>query len=248
MIAYKSHYKTLIVSGCSFTANNHESSCCWANILAERTGMDIVNLAVDAAGNSHVANSLVLFLERNKPDPGTTLVLPMWTSVLRTDFITDRSTHTIIPEPVRRFNYDDFNQLYSICEVEEKNYYGSWAKTYKQTQSVKSLSLQSWIEINKLTNYLQQKNYNFKYLTYENILYGTGISKVNFLDELKNLDLHIDLSNWLLINNKDPLGEFSVYHDQLCSDQKHPSLEGHENWLEQKLIPALIQENILQTL
>lgn len=243
----KSKYKHLVVSGCSFTANNHESSCCWANILADRTGMSIVNLAVDAAGNSHVANSLVLYLERNKPDPTTTLVLPMWTSVLRTDFITDCNIHNIVPEPVRRFSYDDFNQLYSICEVEEKNYYGLWAKTYKQTQSTKSLSLQSWLEINKLTNYLQKKNYNFKYLTYRNILYGTGLSKVKFLNELKTLDLYIDLSNWLLTDNKDPLGEFAVYHNLLCSDQRHPSLQGHENWVEQKLIPVLLQENILQT-
>jgi hypothetical protein len=246
MIVYKSKYKTLIVSGCSFTANNHESSCCWANILADRIGLDIVNLAVDAAGNEHVANSLVLYLERQKPNPENTLVMPMWTSVLRTDFITDRRAHTIVPTPVKRFYYDKFNQLYSICEFEEKDYYGNWAKTYKQTQSTKSLSLQSWIEINKLTNYLRQNNYDFRYLTYTNILHGGGIPKVKFLDELSSLGLTIDLSKWILTNNQDSLGEFALYYNQLCSDGVHPDLQGHEDWLEQKLIPVLLNENILQ--
>ena len=142
--------------------------------------------------------------------------------------------------------YDKFNQLYSICEFEEKDYYGNWANIYKHTQSTKSLSLQSWIEINKLTNYLQQNNYDFRYLTYTNILHGGGIPKVKFLDELSSLGLTIDLSKWILTNRQDPLGEFAVFHNQLCSDGIHPDLQGHEDWLEQKLIPVLRKENILQ--
>jgi hypothetical protein len=246
MTRYKSKYKKLVVSGCSFTANNHESSCCWANLLADRTGLDIVNLAVDAAGNEHIANSTILYLERQRPDPATTLVMPMWSSVTRTDFITDRNAHSINPSPVNKFYYDKFTQLYSICEVEEKTYYGSWAKQYKLTQSTKSLSLQSWIEINKLTNYLQQHEFDFKYLTFKDTLYGNGSSTIKFLDELTELDLTIDLSHWILTQNKDSLGEFAIYHNQLCSDGWHPSLQAHEDWVDHKLIPVLLENNIFQ--
>lgn len=246
MTAYKSRYQTLIVSGCSFTANNHESSCCWANILADRTGMNIVNLAVDAAGNSHIANSLILYLAKHQPDPQTTLVMAMWSGIGRTDFITARSCHGIDPQPVVPFYYDANNQLYSICENSETNYHGAWARTYKSRQNDSSLSLQSWLEINKLTNYLCCNHYDYRYLAFNDILYGNGISPLNFIDELNRIDLELDLSNWLLTGAKESLGEFALYYNLLCKDGVHPSLQGHEQWLEQKLMPTLIEHNILQ--
>jgi hypothetical protein len=240
-----SNYQNLIVSGCSFTSNNHESSCSWANLLADWSGMDIVNLGVDAAGNRHVANSIMLYLERNRPDPKTTLIMPMWTSVTRTDFITDRKSHVINPRPVKEFYYDEFTQLYSICEYKEKHYYGPWAGEYKHMQSAKSLCMQSWIEINNLTNYLTHNQYTFKYLEFMDILHGRGILETNFLNELKTLNLTLDLSNWLLISDKEPLGEFALYHDQVCEDGVHPALQAHESWTREKLIPELLRENIL---
>lgn len=246
MTACKSRYSTLIVSGCSFTANNHESSCCWANVLAERTGMNIVNLAVDAAGNKHIADSLILYLTKHSPDPATVLIMPMWSSIARTDFITASACHSIEPQPVKPFYYDANNQLYSICENSETNYHGAWARTYKSRQNDSSLSLQSWLEINKLTNYLCCNHYDYRYLAFNDILYGNGISPLNFVNELKNIDLELDLSKWLLTGTKEPLGEFALYHNLLCSDGIHPSLQGHEQWLEQKLMPALIEHNILQ--
>lgn len=245
MPAYKSQYQTLIVSGCSFTANNHESSCCWANVLADHTGMNIINLAVDAAGNRHIANSIILYLTQQQLDPAGVLVLPMWSGISRTDFIIGQH-YTLHPVPVRKFNYDSFTQLYSICEATEQIYYGPWAAAYKKMQNKHSSSLNSWLEINKLTDYLQKNCYAFKYLTFANILNGCGLSEIDFLACLKDLKLTLPAADqWLLTHNTDSLGEFALYHNLLCSDGIHPSLHGHESWLEQKLIPDLLKNNLL---
>ena len=87
---YKSKFKYLVVSGCSFTHNNHqESHCVWANTLAVWTNMTINNLAIPGAGNTHIKNSVILHLEKNKPNPADTLVLVMWSGPERIDWITE---------------------------------------------------------------------------------------------------------------------------------------------------------------
>ena len=85
-----SKFKKLVVSGCSFTHNNHHDKCAWANLLADWSGMTIVNLATPGAGNEHIANSLILYLEKNKLDPSNTLVMAMWSGIDRNDLIVSR--------------------------------------------------------------------------------------------------------------------------------------------------------------
>lgn len=88
--------KQLVVSGCSFTANNHATSCAWANFLADACGADCVNLARDGAGNEHIARSVILYLEQHRPDPAHTLVLVMWSGVDRLDLLASTAAEPTI--------------------------------------------------------------------------------------------------------------------------------------------------------
>ena len=85
----KSQFQHLVVSGCSFTTNEHvpdKSDWNWPNILAKDTGMTIHNLATAAAGNNHIARSIIVYLEKNKLPIDKTLVIAMWSGVGRIDF------------------------------------------------------------------------------------------------------------------------------------------------------------------
>ena len=232
-----SKFKKLIVSGCSFTHNRLGPSHAWANLLADWAGMEIVNLASPGAGNGHIANSLVLYLEKNTPDPLTTLVMAMWSGLNRFDLIVDNNKcgETWALD----YYYDQFNR-HTVAHHTQLN------QQINNIKSNKTMTLEGWLNFNMLTNYLNLKNYNYRYTTFTDILNkGNQSGNVNFLKELATLKLTLDCKNWILINNLDPLGEFALYHNEEIPNDGHPTLNGHERWVKEKLIPKLIDENIL---
>jgi len=242
---FESKFKKLIVSGCSFTHNNHTESCAWANLLADWTGMEIVNLATPGAGNGHIADSLILYLERNQPDPEDTLIMAMWSEIDRSDFIVSRNKYQRKTKLHSESFYDEYTEHYMAGGIH-------WnpaaipdtalVREYNALQDEKSLSLRAWLNFNRLTNYLTINNYEYRYTTLEDIFYQKRIS---FLKELARLDLVLDLTNWILITGKESLGGFTVYHNERLPIDGHPTLNGHERWVKERLIPALVTEGIL---
>lgn len=237
---YKSKFKKLIVSGCSFTHNRIESSCTWANLLADLTGMEIVNLANSGAGNGHIANSLIMYLSRVKPDVDSTLIMTMWSGIDRTDWIVKQC------KSIQHFNYkflyDNYTEHYLVGAPQ----WGSKEfKNYFNLQSDKSFSVQSWLHFEALTNFLKFQKYTYRYTTFNDILYGNGMSNINFLKQITELDLSMDLTNWILTKEIDSLGEFAIYHNELIPNDGHPTLNAHERWTREKLIPTLLQQKIL---
>ena len=55
----------------------------------------------------------------------------------------------------------------------------------------------------------------------------------------------MDLTNWILTKEIDSLGEFAIYHNELIPNDGHPTLNAHERWTREKLIPTLLQQKIL---
>ena len=234
---YNTKFKKIVVSGCSYTHNNCESPHVWANLLATWLGIEIVNLATPGAGNDHIANSIILYLDQNTPDPDTTLVMAMWSSVDRSDFLASTDKHSV----KLGFNYNQYSSHYRVG--------GSWpegkaAEEFKMLQSVETLAMKSWLDFTNLTNYLVQNDYTYRYLTFVDILNGTSImSDIKFLSIIKNLNIKLNNKNWLLTKDKDTLGQFCIYMDMMLEDC-HPTREGQELWTDTVLIPALIKENI----
>jgi len=244
-----SKFKKLVVSGCSFTHNNHHDKCAWANLLADWSGMTIVNLATPGAGNEHIANSLILYLEKNKLDPSNTLVMAMWSGIDRNDLIVSRKKYKIKTKHNTESYYDQFTEHFMLGGVywnKEAIPKNSLVQEYNSMQDEKSLSMKSWLNFDKLTNYLTVKNYTYRYTTFTDILKnGSNSGNINFLKELSTLDLSLNLDNWILTDKTDSLGEFTLYHDERIPGDGHPTVVGQERWVKEKLIPLLINQGIL---
>ena len=240
-IIYKSKFKKLIVSGCSCTQNRVDTSHVWANLLADLTGMEIVNLANAGAGNAHIANSLIMYLARYCPDPNTTLVMTMWSGIDRTDWIVDQNK--IANNRFNfKFEYDKYTEHYIIGTPE----FGKPRfKDYLDLQSEKTFSLNSWLNFEALTNYLKVQGYTYRYTVYNDILYGKGMSPISFLDQIKILGLTLDLENWILTKGTDSLKEYALYHNEMIPEESHPTLLAQENWTREKLVPLLLKQNII---
>ena len=86
--------KTLIVSGCSYTASEYISSAYpdmdtsspkWPEILAEKLNMKLVNLAFSGAGNRFILQTLLEAIERTPKDE-IGLVVAAWSQSNRDDW------------------------------------------------------------------------------------------------------------------------------------------------------------------
>lgn len=249
----KSQYKNLIVSGCSFT---HEPDLgypfSWANLLAYWTGMNIINLAIPGAGNDHISKSVILYLERNNLDPTETLILIMWSGAGRIDWITDKSLSNFKNEYSFAYSYDQYNEL-----VVGGNWWGDKNPThlkrtlieYSKYQSDHSLALHSWIAIENLSNYLENNKFNYYYTSFLNYkrrnIKGDAMI-VPFFEELKKLNLTLNLDKWLKFADNDYYGDWARENNFLAEDDFHPKYpDANEGWVKEILIPTLKDLKIL---
>ena len=86
--------KKLIVSGCSFTDKNFESMSApdydcsfpkWPELLAEKLGMECINLGFSGAGNNYIYSTLLEEIIRT-PKNEIGLILAAWSQVNREDY------------------------------------------------------------------------------------------------------------------------------------------------------------------
>jgi hypothetical protein len=64
-------------------------------------------------------------------------------------------------------------------------------------------------------------------------------------ESLAQLNLSINLVNWLKIDHKNILGEYAHYNNQIERDRVHPTLLAHTNWVDDILEPVLIKQKYL---
>lgn len=248
---FLSDYKKLLVSGCSFTHNNHTTPCVWANNLAAWAGMSISNLAIPGAGNTHIKNSVILWLEQHKPDPKDVLILVMWSGIERVDWITSQVDSDFKNSYPFTYNYTPDTEL-----VLGGNW---WAKffnptpvqqsliSYTKFQNNTSLVLNSWLAMTQLTDYLKLRGYTFYYTAWQN-LWSPGDQTNQWIDygvELDRLGLSLDPAPWLFWEHDKYLGTWARDHAVLTEDNLHPTHQGHEDWANAVLIPELLKRNLL---
>ena len=81
----------LIVSGCSFTHNNYNSSAVkWPYFLKDLGGFkQVLDCSLPGAGNQHISNSLLWALNIDQPDPKNSLIVVVRQLVVRlgSDFL-----------------------------------------------------------------------------------------------------------------------------------------------------------------
>ena len=86
--------KILLVSGCSFTAAEYQSISYpsldtswpkWPEILAEKLGMEVVNLAISGAGNKYIYSSLLDYIKAHDTN-NIGMVIAAWSQSQRLDY------------------------------------------------------------------------------------------------------------------------------------------------------------------
>lgn len=251
---YQSKFTDLIVSGCSFTHNNHESHCTWGNTLAYWANMNITNLAVPGAGNAHIKNSIILHLEKHKPPTDSTLVIVIWSGPERIDWITDKHSSNFSNQHPFSYQYTDTNELVlsgSWWAKKIKTHLNKTLVDYSKYQSNSSLALQSWIYMQDLENYLKAHNYQYYFTSWFG--YNGPVDQTNrWIDydyELQKLGLERNQTHWLINQPENCLGNWSLVHPEfLWDDNFHVTWQGHEAWLTEILIPELIKKNVLDVI
>jgi hypothetical protein len=248
-------FKNLIVSGCSFTHNNHpETHCTWSNALAHWSGMNVINLAIPGAGNEHIKNSILLYLQTHEVDIESTLIIAMWSGPERIDWITDANNSNFADQYPFSYHYTDCNELVLGGSWWSNRPTTSLTRTlvdYSKYQSNSSLALQSWINIQDLDNYLKIHGYHYYFTSWFG--YDSAVDQSNrwieFDTELKKLGLKRNLEQWIVDHSDRCLGNWiHARPEYLMDDKLHPTWQGHEAWLKEILIPELIQRGCVTLL
>lgn len=248
------NYKTLLVSGCSFTASEDN----WAQQLSSKYGLELINLAYPGAGNHHVVWSTISFLEKNNIDPETTLIGLMWSHPMRVDLLFERNPE-LENQTIYRYNYDDFNSLVLFKELLEFHKYSqqkSVQESYLQGNSNRAASaFKTWTLKTLMTSYLKSKKFTFFQSAFFNYLTQSSLIKplpnfqlqlrFQYLKELEKIGLSHNLDQWINLKEEEYLGEFVFHQRKLSIDRFHPSGEGYKQWTEEILVPKLTQMGVL---
>lgn len=213
--------------------------------------MTIDNLAVPGAGNTHIKNSVILHLEKTKPDRDTTLIIIMWSGPERIDWITDRDRSQFKNVYPFEYRYDKNNELVlggNWWANTSRDHVNSTVREYSKYQNNSSLALSTWLQIQDLNNYLTVNEYNYYFTSWFD--YQDPVDSRNrWIDldsELNQIGLGIDRSQWLAQGIDRSLGRWGQNHPEfLTEDNLHIGWSGHEAWLQEILIPELTEKNVL---
>lgn len=230
--------KNLIVSGCSFTYNNHASAAVtWPYYLKDLGGFSqVLDSSLPGAGNFHISNSLLWSLENDRPDPADSLVIVMWSGCDRDDYICPEDSNTKKYPFEFRYSKNIISAITGGTHPEANgNVVGSF-KDFSQTKTPESRAIENYLYIVSTQNYLKAMGYKFLFL---NFLSSRLPSRSYHFDIALYLDTNIKKNlNQMIAKITDPY-TWAVKNDQLCADNYHPSPDGHLSWTKNVLIPHL---------
>ena len=230
-------YKTLCISGCSFTYNNSQSDVCsWPYYLRDLAGFSkVIDSSLPGSGNYHIMNSLIWNLETHQPDISDTLVIVMWSGNNRDDNIV--CSNMINNQPYFYFSNDVAAGI-SGGIGGTGNYIASHSA--EPVKSENSRAVENFLYIVTTYYYLKSKKYKFLFLDYldsslrKNLNLTNDIEIRNYLDKdcVKKLDymINYDITN---------IYKYAVYNNLLSDDLFHPSPNGHFEWTKNELLPFL---------
>jgi hypothetical protein len=231
--------KNLIVSGCSFTYNNHETAAVtWPYYLRDIGGFEqVLDTSMPGAGNYHIASSLTWALEINQPDPDDSLVLIMWSGNDRDDYLTPVSNLNGYPF---EFKYSD-DVASAITGGAHPDNMGNTLRSPKDFVSIKTpecKAIENYLYILNTWSYLKNAGYKFLFMDFTTADFPIRSNHFAIEKYLPaKIKKHLrDMKTELI----DPY-QFSLKNDLLCIDDFHPNPTGHLAWTRQQLLPKLIQ-------
>jgi hypothetical protein len=244
-VVYDLGYKNLLVSGCSFTYNNSDdTSVSWPYYLRDLANVEqVYDCSMPGAGNYHICHSTMWACENLDLDINNTLVVVMWSGYNRDDIICNANSVDDYPFV---FNYTN-TVVAGITGGNHSTASGSVGvlRDIDKIKNQQSRSVENYLYIVSLYNYLQSKKYKFLFLDFvdrsiPNRSHDFEIR--NFLNE--NLRRKYDSLFEVGIEN---LYKFAVKNDLLMEDDFHPTPDAHLRWTKEYLLPYIINQNQLQT-
>jgi hypothetical protein len=255
-------YKKLIVSGCSFTVNDFagpggSQRYSWAQFLAEKYNLELVNLAMDGAGNKHIADSLILYLEQNNIDITEVLIGVMWSGISRTEWM--------ISFPDQRYSkYHRYDYTNDVSRVESNHVLNDHGLSRAMVNHDPDLAmieiaysrgdqarhLQGLLSIIYLNSYLSYKGYTFFQTHFFNPdgdkqqsgeLHGS-----RYTDAYNSFRIVRPSTGVLNFMPDQFLGNWAANRHLIQGhNDHHPTVPGHKLWTETVLVPQLIQQKLL---
>lgn len=232
-------FKNLIVSGCSFTYNNHDTAAVtWPYYLRDLGNFEqVYDCSMPGAGNHHISNTLQWALDNNNLDPKESLVIVMWSGNDRDDYICPDSNISGYPFRVKYSNTVS-SGITGGLDVKANGNTVKGLKNFSLCKDYESRSIENYLFIRSLWNFLTVNGYQFIFLDY---LDRNLISRTLDFDIRKYLpDTIKQKFNQMMTPITDPY-EWAIRHNLLTDDDFHPSPDGHLSWTKKILVPELIK-------
>lgn len=231
-------FQNLIVAGCSFTYNNHDTAACtWPYYLRDIGGFDqVFDFSMVGGGNTHIKNALIYGLEKINLDPITSLVIVQWAGNDRDDYIVDPSAINHYPF---QYHYEE-NAMVGITGGQDIANFND-PEPIKKIQILKNRScrsIENFINIKCLKSYLEFRGYQSVFFEYRD--YNLPGRDNNF-DPREHLPVEIVKKyNDLIEVMPENFYKFCLYNGLMEDDDFHPSPDGHLKWTRESLMPYLI--------
>jgi len=251
-------YKTLIVTGCSYTENPGS----WAYSLASKYNLALINLAVPGVGNRHILFSLLSYLTKNNVDPETTLIGIMWSHPMRRHQIIEFNPN-YADTSIYKYKYDQYNRAVTNIDFYDKldmSHPLTREEVYKNTVVLSNYNrsahtLETWTYVESTVAYLLTNKFKFFQTIFLDYLNGSDLIKHNsewtpqheyhYSTELERIGLTQNKINWVDLTHEQYLGEYAHFANKLALDKMHPDQDCHSQWTTEILIPKLQEMQIL---
>lgn len=235
---YDFHIQNLIVGGCSFTFNNHETSACtWPYYLRDLGGFaQVYDFSMVGGGNQHTLNAMVYGLAEQVIDPAKSLVIVQIAGNDRDDYIVDPACIGDYP-----FTYNYAVEAMVAITGGEGTTNLTNSKPITDVKGLKNKtcrSIENFVNILSLKTYLDSLGYQSIFFEYRDYRLP---GRDNNFDPRQYLPKPIaDRYDSILDKLPKNFHQFCLYHDLMEKDDFHPSPDGHLRWTRESLVPYLI--------
>lgn len=231
-------FKNLIVSGCSFTYNNHESSAAtWPYYLRDLGGFEqVLDCSLPGAGNFHISNALQWCIENDQPDPKESFVIVMWSGNDRDDYVCPDSNNSGTYPFTFKYGDSVISGITGGSGEDNSGNTITGLENIADTKTSASRAIENYLYINGLKNYLENNGYQYVFLDYIDRSLPSRTVDFDIRKHLpKNLAIQMDKMFTKIMTPN----EFALRNDLLDGDDFHPTPDGHLEWIKQVLLPKL---------